>query len=556
MGEKSPHVRLPANSDWTEVLQGGLKTRLERGLPAFLQSRRWFGGKAREIQNVHLKQAIRVTGEAETACYLAVVKVDYFEGEAEHYLLPLAFASGERALHLLQTRPELIIADVHLRQSDTAGVLYDAIVEPALSQALLQLIVRKRRIRHDREEMHGLTSGPLARARNGHHLDLVPSVSGYEQSNSSVVFSERFIMKLLRRIEAGEHPDWEVGRFLTDVAGFTNTPPLAGAIELIRPGQEPVVLALLHEYVANQGTAWKHARDALGRFLEQHLAHTNQEYDAAATTEPGRLVEASPRPVPQEVAEWVGGYLTWSQLLGTRTAQMHQALASHPEVAEFAPEAFSQHYQRSLYQSLRKRASQALQRLRKSDLPPALAELAHQVVSHEQELFGRFQALQRMRIEADRIRCHGDYHLGQVLFTGKDYMIMDFEGEPARSLSERRIKRSPLLDVAGMIRSLHYVSNAAVLHYLQSQAAGTHDEAWLRDAASRWYSWMSRAFLETYLIAADGASFIPRTREQIDTLLSLLLLEKALYELNYELNNRPEWVEVPLRGIHELLTGK
>jgi maltose alpha-D-glucosyltransferase/alpha-amylase len=235
---------------------------------------------------------------------------------------------------------------------------------------------------------------------------------------------------------------------------------------------------------------------------------------------------------------------------------MHQSLASHPEVAEFAPEAFSQHYQRSLYQSLRKRASQALQRVRKSDLPPALAELAHQVVSHEQELFGRFQALQRMRIEADRIRCHGDYHLGQVLFTGKDYMIMDFEGEPARSLSERRIKRSPLIDVAGMIRSLHYVSNAAVLHYLQSQAAGTHDEARLRDAASRWYSWMSRAFLETYLIAADGASFIPRTREQIDTLLSLLLLEKALYELNYELNNRPEWVEVPLRGIHELLTGK
>jgi maltose alpha-D-glucosyltransferase/alpha-amylase len=192
-------------------------------------------------------------------------------------------------------------------------------------------------------------------------------------------------------------------------------------------------------------------------------------------------------------------------------------------------------------------------RKRQSTLPPAAQEIARDVLAREAAAQERFQAIQRTKIETVRIRCHGDYHLGQVLFTGKDFVIIDFEGEPARTLGERRIKRSALSDVASMIRSFHYAACAGVFRYLGQQAASPDDEARLRDAAGVWYRWTSAAFLKSYLATAGQADFIPPTHDQRRTLLEVLILEKAIYELKYELNNRPDWVEVPLRGILELL---
>jgi maltose alpha-D-glucosyltransferase/alpha-amylase len=252
----------------------------------------------------------------------------------------------------------------------------------------------------------------------------------------------------------------------------------------------------------------------------------------------------------------IGPYLQAVQLLGQRTAELHLALASSDD-PEFAPEPFSKLYQRGLYQSMRTQARRTLDLLGKQlrKLPAPVRDQAQRVLESETRIFTQFKDLLVRKIVAQRLRCHGDFHLGQVLFTGKDFVIIDFEGEPDKPVGERRIKRSPLRDVAGMIRSLHYASHAG----LASQTPGLlirHDslpspETWTR----YWYRWSAASFLRSYLATARTGGFLPEPREGLHTLLRAFMLEKALYELRYELNNRPDWVNIPLEGVLELLAG-
>ena len=244
-----------------------------------------------------------------------------------------------------------------------------------------------------------------------------------------------------------------------------------------------------------------------------------------------------------------GGYLESARLLGRRTAELHAALASDHEDSRFAPEPFTSFYQRSLYQSMRTLTQGVFRVLRSKarDIPQAI-----QVMDLQGAIEERFRSILAPKIEASRIRCHGDYHLGQVLYTGKDFVIIDFEGEPARPLSERRIKRSPLTDVAGMIRSFHYAAYTALIGQTGG-AIPVDNPAILEPWALFWYSWVSAEFLRSYLEMAETDAFLPPSREHLRTLLDAFLLEKALYELAYEVNNRPQWVRIPIEGVIQLL---
>jgi maltose alpha-D-glucosyltransferase/alpha-amylase len=257
--------------------------------------------------------------------------------------------------------------------------------------------------------------------------------------------------------------------------------------------------------------------------------------------------------IPELVDELIGLYLETAQLLGQRTGEMHVALAQDPDSPNFAPEPFTDFYRQSIYQSMLGQATHTLQLLRQRlrYLPDTEQEEAQQLLSRQTEIRRRFQGLRDRRITAMRLRCHGDYHLGQVLYTGKDFVIIDFEGEPARSLSVRRMKRSPLRDVAGMLRSFHYAAFAALLD--QTASVRPEDLPLLEPWARFWYQWVSVAYLKTYLAVTAEASFLPETREELRLLMDVYLLEKALYELGYELNSRPTWVKVPLQGILQLL---
>ena len=255
--------------------------------------------------------------------------------------------------------------------------------------------------------------------------------------------------------------------------------------------------------------------------------------------------------------ELVGSYMEKARLLGQRTAELHLALASESQDPSFVPEPFSVLYQRSIYQTMRNVASQAFQLLRKNlrTLPEPVRGLGSEVLGLEGEVTQRLRCVIERKVIAMRTRIHGDYHLGQVLNTGKDFVIIDFEGEPSRSISDRRIKRSPLRDVACMLRSFHYASFMALFKQTVGgvQGAQPDDISALEPWARRWYSWVSSAFLKSYMELAGSAAFVPRSIEDIDVLVRAYLLEKALYEVTYELNNRPDWVRVPLHAIPQLL---
>jgi maltose alpha-D-glucosyltransferase/alpha-amylase len=331
---------------------------------------------------------------------------------------------------------------------------------------------------------------------------------------------------------------------------------VGGALEYRPLGGEPVTLAVLQEFVPNEGDAWAYTLDALDRYCERALAEQAEGAggNGPAIAEP--VLALAARPLPEAVYEWVGEYAQRAELLGQRTAEMHRALASDATDPAFAPEPMTPSHQRSLYQAARALTRQTLPALRKMlrVLPDDTRAAAERVLESEDELLRRFRAVLDRKLTGMRIRCHGDYHLGQVLYTGKDFVIIDFEGEPARPVFERRMKNSPLRDVAGMLRSFHYASHSALLARVrQGTAMSEHDlEAWAR----YWRTFVWAAFLKSYFRTAAPGSFLPKGSEELKLLLDVYLLEKAVYELGYELNNRPSWVRIPLQGILDTLAGE
>ncbi|MEJ2721342.1 MAG: hypothetical protein P8181_09410 [bacterium] len=248
----------------------------------------------------------------------------------------------------------------------------------------------------------------------------------------------------------------------------------------------------------------------------------------------------------------VGAYQETVRLLGERTAEMHLALASNHDNPAFAPETLSALSQRAMYQSMRTLTVTTFQTLRKfaRRQPKDIRREVQEIIERQGEVLERFKIFKERRISTTITRRHGDYHLGQVLYTGKDFVIIDFEGEPARTLNERRRKHSPLTDVAGMIRSFSYAAHSALMKHAAMRPSDTET---LRPWMGVWESDMSAAFLRSYLETAGDAPFIPEDREALGILLEVFLLEKAVYELGYEINNRPGWVGIPLKGIRRIL---
>jgi maltose alpha-D-glucosyltransferase/alpha-amylase len=354
---------------------------------------------------------------------------------------------------------------------------------------------------------------------------------------------------MFRRVEAGLNPDLEIGVFLMEKSSFRNVPPLAGYIEYLDEHAATSSLGMLQGYVANQGDAWQFTLRALAEYYEE-VSQSN----AAGAGEILRasLVALSGQPVPDEDRRRIGAYLDSAALLGRRTAELHLALASRADDPDFAPQPSSEADHEAFAESAAQLLTANFDLLRRLQvgMPDQTRQEAEEILRLEEIARRRLQVLARLKGSAMATRIHGDYHLGQVLFTGSDFVIIDFEGEPARPLAERRRKRSPLQDVAGMLRSFHYAAYAPLLQ--EGNAEGSSHER-PRRWAQYWQKWVSATFLRTYLEVSGDAIFIPKGREELALLLDVHLLDKAVYELGYELNNRPSWVRIPLDGISQLL---
>jgi maltose alpha-D-glucosyltransferase/alpha-amylase len=545
---------IAVQDDWTVVLEDPAWDALAEALPRYLAGRRWFGGKAREVPAVALLDTAPLPlGEGKAR--ITLIQAHYTDGPAETYQLVLGFATGERAAQVRGHAASAVIADlvVRGRRGETRGILYDAFEEKSVAAALLELVARRRRLRSDRGEVSGMRTRAFNRLRGSAAAGLEPRPLIADQSNSAMIYGDRFLLKLYRKVDEGVNPELEIGLTLTERGTFDHLPLAGGAIEYRAGRREVRTLALLQQYVSSEDDAWEYTLDEAARFFDRalirHRAEPLHEPPPAGVL---ALRDTAPPPLAEET---IGAYLETARLLGRRTAELHLALASVDDDSAFAPEPFSTLYQRSLYQSMRNLLHGVFHQLeeRLGTLPDGARAEAERVRALEPRIERIFRSITTRKITALRIRHHGDYHLGQVLHTGRDVVIIDFEGEPARPISERRIKRSPLRDVAGMLRSFDY----AVHHVLTTRVAGTilrvEDLPAFEPWAQFWQRWVSAVFLGAYFDTAGKARFLPKAREELELMLNVYLLEKAVYELGYELNHRPGWVWVPVKGIATLV---
>jgi maltose alpha-D-glucosyltransferase/alpha-amylase len=564
---EQPRVEFPAQitSDpptiavagrFEQVFAGRARRALAEATVGFVEGQRWFAGKGRQIRTASIRDVVFLArSRQDGVAAIAMVEIDYLEGEPDTYVVPLAVAESEQAQRIEAELPRAVVARLE-RKGETA-LLVDGLVHTGFCEQLLGAMTHSRRRRLTGESGDAVVrqTPTLRRILGEADGPLHPMLFRAEQSNTSVVYGGRLILKLFRRSEEGVNPDFDVGLFLNR-RNFEHVPAVAGALEYRRPAGDPRMLAIMHEIVPNEGDAWSYTRDEVGRFYERVLVDGISVAEAGWDPEESYL-DLARRELPEIAHELSESYIRSAEVLGRRTAELHATLASGDGDPAFAPEPYTRLYQRSLYQTLRNVARRNLRILRRAlgQLEERERELAERVLQSEPELFQRFRAVVDQPLTGTRIRYHGDFHLGQVLYTGKDFAIIDFEGEPGRSLADRRAKRSPLRDVAGMLRSFDYATHAGLRDQVDRGLVERDSDAYqeLVRWSRIWCSWAAATYLGSYLEAASAFHFLPDGEDELRMLLELFAIEKALYEVGYEVSSRPDWVHIPLAGIVELL---
>ncbi|MEW5851006.1 MAG: maltose alpha-D-glucosyltransferase [Myxococcota bacterium] len=518
------------------VTLGEERTLLEELLPAFLQTRRWFQGRDRDVAAVRVVEAAPLGGMA-----VLLISVEYRTGHPEMYQLPLA------ALPEWKVGMQSVLASLKLRGATLEGaphaLLIDALEDLGSARKLLTEIARQTRARG--------RSGEVVASHPVPELELPttePRIIGATHAHAAIQYGDRYLLKVYRLLSEGTSPELEILRKLGDHAALT--PKVMGAIEYRRQRTEPMTLALLQSYIPNEGTAWRQATDELGRFYERVLSR-GREQPFPAVPE-GGLLHLSNEPIPPAVGEVVGAYTEAAAMLGRRTAELHLALSAPTDDPAFSPEPYTALDQRSRYQSMRNLIGKTLRLLRSrlGTIPTTVQPLAQALVEQEARILKGLAPFLSERLNYQRIRIHGDLHLEQVLFTGRDYVLIDFEGGRVGAPSERRRKRSALRDVAGMVRSFHY----AAMSVLRDEAVVRREDRLLAQPwVNVWHAWVSAAYIRGYLGAAGSAPFLVQEPHLVARLLESFILDRAFQELASELTEESDMVEIPLFALAGLL---
>ncbi len=502
------------------------KTRLQfetDTLPRFIETQRWYAAKGTAIERARIADHV-VWQEGKISWVLALLDVGTAV-EPAWYFMPLALAWEERDEERVRNLSTSAIAKI--RQQANTGVMGDAFADEAFCRALVVAMAQRRDIATAHGKLEFRPTAAFAQLAGKNFAALPAARPQGSTSNTVVVMGERLVLKGYRRLRPGASPELEMGLYLTEVVRYPNCAPLAGVLQYSGGDGKTHLLALLQAYVANQGDGWTYSLEYLRRHLEVH--RTAPATDA----------------LPVNAHE---AYLIMVRTLAKRTAELHRALATRTGNLDFEPESltradFDGYRQRALAE-----AHNALGLLKSSidEIPAADRDKANEVLAHQDRLIARLEASAAEETQGQKIRIHGDYHLGQVLVTRNDFVIVDFEGEPGHSIEQRRAKQSPLRDVAGMLRSFSYVEHSA----LRSVAHNDVEFSKLSPLAKAWAAEVRAAFVSAYDAEAQSASLYSSLQPGRG-LLGLFELEKALYELRYELNNRPNWAGIPLQGILE-----
>ncbi|MBS0350246.1 MAG: putative maltokinase, partial [Proteobacteria bacterium] len=544
--ERTEELTVTNEVNWENFFRKGNVYQLEKILSKYIVKQRWFAAKNKILKTVKVVEIIPFQLN-DKKVFMVLVRVSYLKEEDNLYCLAVTFLP-ENLLETIRTQfPKAILA--HMPQSN--GYLIDAYFDSEFTCMLAKNIGENAKIKGENGILNAQRASEFKSLFQQKLIKECHPLKA-EQSNTSININRKFVLKCYRQCSYGLNPDIEIGRYLANQQLFQQTPRYYGSLEYVSHEGEVISVGVLQQYIPHESDGWQYTIDNINRFFEKILAAPELAIKDYNIPEPDEYFNTA-KQIPEKVKELIGEYGPLIHILGTRTAQMHAVLSLNTTDPAFTPEPFSTLYQRTLYQSIRGSYGRVINQFKKTvqRLDEANHALWQQIIETDRSFEEFLRKLLQNKISAKRIRTHGDYHLGQVLFTGKDFYIVDFEGEPARPLSERRIKRSALRDVAGMMRSFHYATQITL--YGENSLVRKEDINSLKEWADFWYRWSCAYFLQGYMSVADHQSFLSSDIEDNSILLQAFLLEKAIYEIGYELNNRPEWVHIPCRGILEIL---
>ena len=540
MSENAKDSKLAAkyNFDvaWEELLDNKdfLKVFLSDVLENYIIKQRWYGGKSSKIKYIELAEYFRIQQHNEVYFGL-ILEVDFVEAFYHHYFIPIAFVSDENFAKKDRILPISI--------KNQEGFIIDAVNLEAFRKLVFERISNAELIDRTKVQYH--------KSELFSNIDYSSSkLMGLEQSNTSLVFNDKYVLKFFRRIFANKNPDYEMNRFLTDKKDFKNTPRYLGSINFIDKEQEVVTIAVMQELVPNDGDAWDVFLVEIERVFET-LEIKN--IDIHNLPEPELYKSLKIHDIPHRIIDWVGLNLFLKiKVLAKRTAEMHINLGSEFEDTAFTPTHFNGDYavwlkNRMIYQ-FQNRLNSIENNLHKLD--ENSLEMAKDLLSKKSLIRSKFLRFDWTKLKGERIRVHGDYHLGQILVQNDDFYILDFEGEPESTIRDRQVKQPPMKDVAGLFRSFHYAIYATIFNNTDKFKQPKSE---LFKAAELLYGYFTGVFLGTYINTVEQANLnIGYSQERI-FMLEYCLLEKAIYELGYELNSRPSWAVIPLKGISNLI---
>ncbi|MDG3582348.1 phosphotransferase [Galbibacter pacificus] len=536
--KETPILQPPYQFDvvWEELMENEpfLKIFLSDVLEKYIVNQRWYGGKSSKLKYIELQEYFKIQQDGEVY-YGLLLDVNFKEAFYQHYFLPIAFVTDERFAQMGAILP--------ITLNGTEGNIIDAVNLESFNKLVFQRILNSvpndtTRVRYHKSEF--LTDREYVSSRP----------MGLEQSNTSIIINEKYIIKFFRRIYASKNPDYEMSRFLSEKKAFKNVPTYSGSLSIMDASNTNVTIALMQEMLPNQGDAWKFMLDEL------HKIYSNLEYKSINVYQLPKVKlfeRLKIRDVPPEIIDWAGlNIFLKLQKLAQRTAEMHIALGSEFEDTAFTPTHFNDDYtvwlkNRLLYQ-FQNRINSVENNLHK--LEGLALELANEFLERKNEIRKQFVSFDWTKLKGERIRVHGDYHLGQVLVKDDDFYLIDFEGEPESTIRDRKVKQPPLKDVGGMFRSFHYAIYATIFNNGNKYPYPQED---LFHAGELLYRYFIGVFLETYVsLIQENNLNIGYVQERV-YLLRYCMLEKAVYELGYEMNSRPRWAVIPLGGIMSLL---
>ena len=535
-----PLPELEVSGNWKQVLeQTATKSRLEGILAQYIPECRWFVSQSRVIQGFSISDLISVPYQEKEAI-IALVKIEYTEGFPETYVLPLTYATGELAETIQQHSSQAIIAKLKVEAEE--GILFDALFDPKFMNIPREMVMQRQTYSGKQGRLSAIvTEATQQLDQMATAADLQPHLE--ERSNTLVVYDNRLVFKLFRRLEEGVNPELEIRRFLGQQhfkqQQLEHIAPAIGGIEYRSNQGVSMTFGVLQAYVPDAINAWNYTLDSLRDYFEKIAIQPAETSETEMALPPGSLFEMRSSPIPEVASLTIGSYLANVQLLGQRTAELHIALSSDQNNPDFSPLAFSSFYQRSIYQYSRNLTGQTLLRLKKRlrSLPEEIQGLGRQVISRKDYLLTRLEQVLTQKITAMRTRCHGNYCLEEVLYTGKDFVILDFEGENYRTLNERRMKRSPLRDVAGMILSFDSAARVALKQELDQGMIQPESLAKMEHWTQLWSVWVSTAFLNVYLEKIEPYELLPQGQVEAQILLDCYLLEQAIHDIDLHLNN-------------------